>query len=371
MNQDAMNIFYYKKEQLIEQIMALPFSLPAVILSEGGAARWGLSAYLADMKQKGKLLWVSQVDPNPTQNTLLQTRNAVQGFPVDGIIAIGGGSTIDLAKSISAFHLLPDKESPDLLVQGIVNKCYLANENNALPIVAVPTTAGSGSEVTQWATLWDANRSSRYSLDAPWLKPSQVWIVPQLIASMPPRLALATGLDAACHATEAYWAKASTPISKALAICALQILTSTLKPYLANMQDDVLCEKLCTGSLLAGLAFSTTRTTACHSISYPLTYMFGIEHGFAVALTLDQVANLNRTVCDLSEIFEVFSPYNGIQSWIDSVCAGIVDLRLQTFGVKKENIDILAANSITLGRADNNPAELTVAEAKEILLNVY
>ena len=366
-----MNIHYISQDVLNEHLSALPFSSPVVILSESGARRWGLYSFLVDRQNAGEILWMSHPEPNPTQNALYQARNIMRDYPADGIVAIGGGSVIDLAKAISAFHLMPGIDSADSLAQAIMSKTYLCNSDHALPIIAVPTTAGTGSEVTQWATIWNAGKAAKHSVDAPWLKPKQVWIVPRLIATLPTKLMLAAGLDAVCHASEAYWAKASNPLSRELSIRALQIMTGNLKTGLANPGDEKTLENLCTGSLMAGLAFSITRTAACHSISYPLTGMFGMNHGFAAAITLEQVALGNQEALDISELSAVFSPFGGIQSWIDGVCEGIVLLRLRTFGIDRKDIDKIAASSFTAGRMDNNPVNFSVQSVKEILNRVY
>ena len=366
-----MDVHFLTPEQLRKRLSMLPFSLPLVLLSESGADRLGITSFLEEQQNKKKMLWYQYTVPNPTQDTLYQVFSWLHGRMIDGIIAIGGGSTIDLAKAVSAFHSMPETGSSELLLRAVVDKAFLSNGHHALPIIAVPTTAGTGSEVTQWATIWDAGGSAKYSIDALWLKPSQAWIVPQLCASLPPKLKLATGLDAVCHAVEAYWAKASNPLSKALSISALQIMINNLQPGLANPSDETINEKLCTGALLAGLAFSTTRTTACHSISYPLTYMFGMEHGFAVAVSLAKVAEVNQEVCDISEVLEVFSQYSGIQAWLDSTCEGIVQLRLRAFGINRQDIDKIAANSFSAGRMDNNPIDLSIETVKRILYSVY
>ena len=366
-----MNVSYIKPEQLRERLRSPPFRSPLIILSESGAKRWGLYSLIKDLQKDGKILWFSNPDTNPTQNTLQQALKKLHGFSADGIIAVGGGSVIDIAKAISAFNLMPDLESSEFVSTAIVSKAYLNNHHRALPVIAVPTTAGTGSEVTQWATIWDSGGSAKYSVDAPWLKPSQAWIVPQLLTSLPTKVMLATGLDAVCHATEAYWAKASNPLSKVLSIRALEIMTSNLKPGLENPRDEEVLKNLCTGSLLSGLAFSTTRTTACHSISYPLTYMFGMEHGFAAAVTLAQVADINNEACGILEVLEVFSRYGGIQAWIDSTCEGVLPLRLKAFGIEMKDIDVIAANCFTAGRMDNNPVDLSVELVKKMLYDVY
>jgi len=362
-----MNITYATREELLIRIQQGPFNRPIILLDEDGARRWGLIDYLQSPSMPGR--WVSTFLPNPTQDSVFQVREEIGEFSADGLIAIGGGSTIDMAKAISALNTM-GVGSSDQIKQAIVEKTYVDNAANALPIIAVPTTAGTGSEVTSWATIWDAQSSAKYSIDAHWIKPVQAWIVPDLLASLPAHLALTTGLDATSHATEAYWAKASNPLVKALSIRALQILVPHLKYGIHHLDDPATRETLATGSLLAGMAFSMTRTTACHALSYPMTSMHQVPHGLACAMTLGPVADLNSQVCDLSELLAVFAPYGGIQVWVDDVCDGIVVPRLSHFGITKHDIGTLAAQSQTPGRADNNPAQLSVDVAQDVLLSV-
>ena len=123
--------------------------------------------------------------------------------------------------------------------------------------------------------------------------------------------------------------------------------------------------------MLAGLAFSQTRTTACHSISYPMTMLYGVPHGLAAAMTLAQVAEKNRGHFENDgELFAVFAPYGGIQHWLDTVCGGVVSLRLSGFGIAPDQIETLAEHSFTGGRMDNNPVDLTGEDVRTILCAV-
>ena len=130
----------------------------------------------------------------------------------DLIIAIGGGSSIDLAKAISALY---DYKNEDIL-ELIKNKDYLSNVNY-IPVIAVPTTAGTGSECTKWATIWDFDNCKKYSVDADFLYPIESWLVPELTITMDENMTLATGLDALAHAMESYWSVPSNAYTRILA----------------------------------------------------------------------------------------------------------------------------------------------------------
>ena len=122
-------------------------------------------------------------------------------------------------------------------------------------------------------------------------------MVPELTNSMNERLTLATGLDALSHAMEGYWAKGRNLLSQALALDSIQRIKDALPAAISDPGDSGAREQMCLGSLLAGLSFSMTKTTACHSMSYPLTMNYGVEHGFTAALTLAQMMKINAACC--------------------------------------------------------------------------
>jgi alcohol dehydrogenase class IV len=340
-----------------------------VLLERQRAVEWNLAEFMKDLSEKGGAIWIDQAQTLPTQKTVWYACRQISCFSeIGGIVAIGGGSAIDLAKALSAFHGM-DFEEPEDLIDAIASKEYLNNNIGSLPIIAVPTTAGTGSEVTHWATVWDEAKPKKYSIDAPRLLPDEVWIAPELTLTLPPKLTLSTGLDAVCHAAEAYWAKASNFLAKELSIRSLQIITENLNRVLQNSEDYISRCNMATGALLAGLAFSQTRTTACHSISYPITSLYGVEHGLACALTLDGVARINAEAVRLSPLLEVFQPLGGIQQWLDDTCGDMVNLSLSGLGIPEDAIPIITANAFSEGRMDNNPVKLTPEVVQQLLFD--
>jgi alcohol dehydrogenase class IV len=187
---------------------------------------------------------------------------------------------------------------------------------------------------------------------------------------MPQRLTLATGLDALCHAVEAYWAKSSNLMAQELAKTAIRLIVKYLPKVLAEGAHLSYRKKMCLGSLFAGLAFAQTHTTACHSISYPLTMTFGIEHGLACALTLARVMEMNLPLLeekgDLLEALGVQSPAE-LQEWLDQTAAGIVRLRLGAFGIREKDLSDLVTLSFTQGRMDNNPVDVSPEDVQRML----
>jgi len=329
-----------------------------VFLSHSANNRLGLSNFI-ERKQ-----WINDISPNPDIESIRKVCYKLDGT-IEKIIAIGGGSTIDTAKAVIAFFgMLTDDCSISDIIE---NKLYLYNNFRIKKFITVPTTSGTGSEATQWATVWDNCQKIKLSVDARWLIPTDIWLVPELTLSLSARQTLSTGLDAFVQACEAYWARRSDSFARALAIQAITLIHEYLPLALKNEQDLIIREEMQTGSLLAGLAFSRTGTTACHSISYPITALFDVEHGFAVALTLIQVAKRNITAINCKKLLDTVGSLEYLRIWLDKVCTDIQSLRLSAFGIHEKDIPLIAKRAFTLGRMDNNPIIFSEDDVIKIL----
>lgn len=373
----STDIRFTDKEGLKQGLLKLTTRNILLIMSKSSAKRWDLVSFIDSLKDKCKasstvFIWIETISANPTQLDIKHALAKIKDSQIDVIIAVGGGSAIDLAKGISAFH---DKKKNALytsenLTNEIKSKGY-KDKDKFIDIIAVPTTAGTGSEVTQWATIWDEERSAKFSIDDPRLQPKQAVIVPELTATLPAKMTLATGLDAMSQAIESYWSKHTTPIVQELAIRSTELIIRYLRKAVEEPQDIKVREKLCRASVLAGLSFAQTRTTACHSISYPLTMLYDVPHGLAASITLDAVANKNRgSFPNDLELFSLFDGFGGIKAFINEVCKGAIDMRLSSFGIREKDIDRITDNAFTGGRMDNNPVDLSKEDVKEILLSV-
>lgn len=164
-----------------------------------------------------------------------------------------------------------------------------------LPLIAVPTTAGTGSEVTSVSVLSDHARGIKAPMSAPGFYPILAVVDPALTLTVPPRLTAQTGFDALCHAIEAYWSRHHQPACDALALSAAATILRWLPRAVAAPEDIEARSRMAEASLLAGLAFAMPKTTSAHACSYPLTNRLGIAHGEACALTLTWFMRLNAT----------------------------------------------------------------------------
>ena len=204
---------------------------------------------------------------------------------VEVIVAAGGGSAIDTAK---ALMVADDSGRFDALVAG------LAGERTFTPtrfkrLIAVPTTAGTGSEVTPWATIWDRVRQKKHSLHLPETWPEYAVIDPELMLSLPASVTLQSGLDALSHALEAIWNVNANPISDTMACEAVHAITAVLPELMNRPTDLALRGRMALAALQAGMAFSNTKTALAHSISYEMTLRYGLPHGIACSFSLPMV----------------------------------------------------------------------------------
>jgi alcohol dehydrogenase len=218
------------------------------------------------------------------------------------IVALGGGSVIDTAKALAA-------AGDDFgRVQRTLETGTSAEDLVALPIIAVPTTAGTGSEVTCWATLWHAAADKKYSLLHPNLYPEHAVMDPELLLGLPRDLTISTALDALSHALESLWNVNANPVSRSLAVAAAREMLAALPPLVADLTDLDLRSRVACAALLAGLAFSNTKTALAHALSYPVTLRYGVPHGIACSFSLPMVmrgAIGAKRACDqaLQDIF--------------------------------------------------------------------
>ncbi len=244
----------------------------------------GLVAELAT-KAGSPSLVIDDIAPNPDialleMQTARFTKLAVQP---EVVVALGGGSVIDSAKVFAA--ALGDFATVDAYLK----KRAGAETIKPWPLIAVPTTAGTGSEVTCWGTVWDNAGGVKFSLAHPGLYPEFSIVDPDLMLGKPRELTIQTGLDALSHALESLWNRNSNPVSMAHAVMAARGVLSTL-PLLANdLRNADLRERMARAATLAGFAFSNTKTAIAHSLSYPITLRHGVPHGIACSFSLPMI----------------------------------------------------------------------------------
>ncbi|MDX2130940.1 MAG: phosphonoacetaldehyde reductase [Planctomycetota bacterium] len=326
--------------------------------------------------------------PNPRSDQALAAARAAIDLRADALLALGGGSCLDVAK-VGALGAGMPNEAP-ALVRGSPN-AHVAPR----PVVAIPTTSGTGSEATHFAAIYVDGH--KVSVAHPAMRPRAVVLDVTLHMAMPASIAAATGLDALCQAVESHWASGATDTSRAHAMDALALIAPHLAPSVRghgtkaapveSTEFRAHREAMMLGAHRAGRAINISKTTASHALSYELTTRFNIPHGLAVALTLGHVAAFNDRVCDADcthpggpEVARrcVREACRTLEATPEELAARLRDLLTQlgqpptlaAAGVRREALAPMAAAADTV-RLSNNPRRLTEADALSILTAAY
>lgn len=264
---------------------------PALITTPGMVSR-GTAERVRRAFGRSDIVVFSGVQPNPTIASITEAASAVLNSSPDVLIAVGGGSTIDTAKGVAAIAS-PGCSGSGWLARHLRDKTPFPDEFMPLSIVAIPTTAGTGSEVTMWGTVWDEIDGSKYSVSHPMLFPEAALLVPELTLTAPGELTLFSALDAMSHSMESIWNRRATPVSDAFAVAGLTKILSALDAVLEKPDDLAGRRTLQEGALFGGLAISSNATALAHSMSYPITAQFGMPHGLACSFTLPELIRFN------------------------------------------------------------------------------
>jgi alcohol dehydrogenase class IV len=312
---------------------------------------------------------IISVGDNPTEQFLqtIWTQQKTQTY--DLVIGIGGGSVLDFGKTIAALLTQPC---------GTVSE-FLSNqmkfEKDTIPFIAIPTTAGTGSEVTQYASI-ETEDKQKISLTDIKLFPALAIVDPELTHSMPPYLTACTGFDAICQAIESYWSVSNSETSEPHALKAIPILIKNLIRATQNPNNKDARFQMAYASLEAGLAIAQTRTTAVHSVSYPMTTYFDVPHGHACSLTLAPFIRFNAPAIKgargekLYQAMGVSSADNGAQLVEDLMKKVKLEQSLTKLGIDTSGIQTIIQNGFRPDRVKNNPRHLTPEDLKTILESI-
>lgn len=326
-----------------------------------------LDHILAFLKSK-KTELTEGIPAAPGVKDLEQLEQALRENPPDCIIAVGGGSVMDTAKA-AAFCAAQQGDA----LQSLISPP--AKARRPIPVVAIPTTAGTGSEVTPFSVFWEHETKQKYSLHHEFQYPADALVDPLLTYSMPPEVTATTGMDAFTQACEAYWNKNHNALSDDYALAAVSKIFPALPRAVQDGSDAAARHDMMLGSLQAGLAFSNTRTAACHSISYPMTLHFGVAHGQAVGLTLPEVLLLNAgAMPDRVARFCGALGVRSIEEAADTI-RGLMErsglqTRLSDLRIAEKDIELIVREGFTPERMGNNPFAFDAQSLRAMLIKI-
>jgi len=332
-----------------------------LVVGKGSARRTGaLDQVVEALVQSGLTVSIFEgVESDPSTDTVHRGTDLAKEFQAQAVVALGGGSVIDAAKAIALLATNPGRCS---------DYERKAPVNSVLPLIAIPTTAGAGSEVTRFAVISDLDRKVKMVLGGSYLIPKIALLDPLLTVSMPPEVTAATGMDALTHAIEAYLSTRAQPDTDLLALSAVELIAANLTQAVYNPQDVEARSAMLLGQYRAGLAFSNASVALVHSMSRPLGVYFGVPHGLANALLLPHVMAYNRPACP--ERFAVLARALGEETVglsireaglkaVQAVRNLVLDIgiprSLQQVGVKEESFEIMAKDALEAQSTQFNP----------------
>ena len=341
----------------------------------------GAQAVMRQYEKRCRFIRYSDIGSNPTDDDIRRGLEQYRKQPIDLVIAIGGGSVIDVAKSVNILAVQPI-DSGDI-------KAYITGKSKMVmggkPLLAIPTTAGTGSEATHFSVVY--MDGIKYSLAHPAILPQWAIIDPELTYSLPARIAAVSGADALCQSIESLWSVRSTDESKDYARKSLNVIKDNIAAAVKG--DKKARDAMSLAAHLSGKAINISKTTASHAMSYPLTMRFGIPHGQAVALTLSRIlvfnsqvsgadgtdprgsAYVNSAVKEILEIFGLKNPQDAVLYFSRLLNDIGLASTFSELSIYHTDADIESVISeISAERAGNNPRRFTKEDARGILEDI-
>lgn len=344
-----------------------------LLVTTPGFTRRGVTARVESLVGKGKLVVHDTVEPNPDLDVVEATAAKLERSGVSAIIALGGGSAMDTAKALS---VLLGERGGEFSLRAHLTRGIPLPAGDPLPLYAVPTTAGTGAEVTPFATVWERATEKKYSLTAPSLFPHTAILDPELTLGLPEQETVASGLDALSQGLESIWNHRANPITIALATRTVRLALSALPRLVREPNDVELRTQMMEASLLSGLAISVTRTALAHSMSYPLTARYGIPHGLACSFMLPALFEYNMVTDDgrLATLVEELSLKNWAElhrQLLELLLALGVPQRMREYLAEPADSLALVPQMFTPGRADNNLRAVEAADIADLLTSAF
>ena len=313
----------------------------------------------------------TETEGNPSVETVEKAAAAFCKSGANFIIALGGGSPMDVAKAVGVVARyggsITEYEGGGRVPGDII------------PLIAIPTTAGTGSEVTAFSVITDHSRNYKSTVFSYKLIPAYAILDPELLTTAPVSVAAACGIDAMVHALEAYISKDASPFSDAMAEKALELIGKNIRRYVADRTDIEAAEAMITGSLFAGIAFSWARLGDVHAMSHPVSAYFDVPHGVANAILLPTIVEYNA-LADRGKYLKLFNYISltpASEAEFESVM--LVDLltelneqlgipgSLGEVGVTADKFDAMADDAMKSGNIAVNPRSTT----KKDVLSLY
>jgi len=348
------------------------------LVTDAGLVKAGIAKRIEDLLDGGgrKVIRFDKVEPDPRLEIAGVASDEAKKSHADIIIGLGGGSALDIAK-VAAILVTNGGPLDAYFGIGLVPK-------PGLKTILVPTTAGTGSEVTPIAILSDEKEKLKKGIVSPYLFPAVAVCDPGLTLGLPPQVTAATGMDALIHAVEAFTSRNATGMTDMLARRAMEMIFANLRTAFANGEDLTARTAMMEGSLLAGMAFANAGVTAVHAFAYPIGAEFHIPHGIANSIMLPPVMAFNMlgNLDKFAQMAAIFGePTRGLTrraaalKMVEAIRELAHDLqvpaKLGQYGVTEAHIPALAQGVMKVTRLlANNPRQIRLEDAEAIYRQV-
>jgi alcohol dehydrogenase class IV len=345
-----------------------------LVVTDPGIVQAGLLEPLKNSLQAANIPFAlfDGVEPDPRLEVVRQCAEMGRNEGVEVIIGYGGGSSLDIAK-VAAVLLSNEGDLAQFFGIDLI-------PNPGLPVILIPTTAGTGSEVTPIAILSDTREKLKKGIVSPYLFPEVALLDPQLTVGLPPLVTALTGLDAMIHAIEAYTSVNAFDLTDHLAFRAMELLYDNIRTAYARGEDLEARSKMLEGSLLAGIAFANAGVTAVHAFAYPIGGEFHVAHGLANSVMLPHVMRFNllgnlpkfadigsALGLDTDHLTDKDAALEALEAIEDLMEDLNIPRRLRDLNIPREAIPALAEGVMKVTRLlANNPRRITLEDARRI-----
>jgi len=341
-----------------------------LLVTDRGLAGLPVTARTLDVMEAaglGRALF-AEVDPNPNETNLEAGLAVYRAGGHDGVIAFGGGSGLDLAKMVA---FMAGQTRPIWDFEDIGDWWTRADADAIAPIVAVPTTAGTGSEVGRASVITNSETAEKKIIFHPKVLPSVVICDPELTVGMPPAITAGTGLDAFAHCVEAFSSPHYHPMSQGIAVEGMRLVIENLPRAYATPDDLEARAQMMSAAMMGATAFQKG-LGAIHALSHPIGAMHHTHHGTTNAVCMPAVLTLNAPM--IRDRFDAVAGYLGVEGGFDGFCAFVeqfnadlgVPKRMSDLGVKDPDIDRLVAGALKDPSCGGNPVTLTEANVRAL-----
>lgn len=322
----------------------------------------------------------TEVEPNPTDELVERAAEEMRAFKPDLIVCIGGGSTIDTGKAANVVYTHGGTVEDYNVNTGGITRI----ENKLLPLIAVPSTAGTGSEVTNVSVIIGVRRGVKFGVLSPFLVPTLAILDPKLTVGLGKGTTASTGIDALTHCIESYVSLDCCCIADAEALHGIRMIKKYLPRAYADGSDMEAREEMLNASMMAGASFNINNLGLCHQMAHQLSSYFGLPHGVANAMLLPEVMRFNLPAatkrfadiaealgCDVRGMSDEAAAEAGIQA-VEQFCREMgIPAYLDDVGVDKAKVPAMAITALEDGVGATNPRKTTVKECEEVFYKCF